>query len=209
MGKYQKIREIIREVMKDGKVHTAEEFEKICEKKGIKLYNDRGPIYNVVHQLKAKGEIASDGENGYVAPDSDSAGEEVNSKHLLTEIKRIDLAEFEIVSRSVRKRTKQVISIFENGDVAFNDALVKVLGNRDVEIRIKKDCGQLLLLPDGENKIEIGKNHRFKNYEIYDRLIKRRIRFPAYYVGEWDDENMLWLGDLTTMNPNKSVAKKA
>ena len=51
MGKYKSVREIIREIIKDGNPHTAEEFERICEKNGIHMHNDRGPIYNVVYQL--------------------------------------------------------------------------------------------------------------------------------------------------------------
>ena len=207
MGKYQKVREVIRDVMKDGKVHTAEEMERICEKRGIKLYNNRGPIYNIVHQLKQKGEIVSDGENGYLSIASNGLDAKLNSKHLLSESGQVDLSEFEVVRQAVRKKAKQVVSVFETGDVAINDALIKQLKVKELEIRIKKDCKQLLILPDGEVKLEIGKNSRFKNYDIYEKLKNKRVKFPVYYVGEWDEKNKFWLGDMTAVNPNKTTPR--
>ena len=203
MGKYQKVREVIREVMKDGKVHTPEELEMICKKKGIDLRNDRGPIYNIVHQLKQKGEIISDGENGYIS----LTVERENYNVLGNDRMQVDLSDFEIVKPSIRKKTKQVISVFENGDIAFNEELVKQLDTNACEIRIKKDCRQLILLPNGTEKLDIGKNSRFKNYEINEKLKRRKIRFPVYYIGEWDDEKEFWLGELSTNNPNRGNSK--
>lgn len=201
MGKYQKIREIIRNVMKDGKTHTAEEFERLCEKNGIYLQNNRGAIYNVVHQLKQKGEVISDGENGYLLKRCDNV--DISSK-VLSENTSIDLNEFEIIRPAIRKKTKQVISVFENADISINETLLKTFDDKNIEMRIKKDCGQLLIIPNGEECIEIGKNNKFKNYEIYERLKKRRVKFPVYYVGEWFEDKKYWLGYLTSVNPNKS-----
>lgn len=207
MGKYQRVREVVREMMKDGKVHTAEEMEKMCETKGINLYHDRGPIYNIVHQLKQKGEIISDGESGYVSIKGERISTTTNNIGLLSNIGGINLSDFEVVKPAVRKRTKQVISVFENGDVAINDTLKKQLGVKEIEIRIRKDCRQIVLIPDGTEKIELGKNSRFKNYEIYEKIKERKMKFPVYYVGEWNDNNNLWLGEITTTNPNKTFSK--
>lgn len=201
MGKYQKVREIIREVMKDGKSHTPEELERVCKVKGVDLRNNRGPIYNIVHQLKQKGEIVSDGENGYVL----LIHPQLNNSFVGKENSKVDLAEFEVIKPSIRKKTKQVISIFENGDVAFNEELVRGMNVKTCEMRIKKDCSQLIIIPNGEEKIAIGKNFRFKNYEINEKLKQRRIRFPVYYIGVWDDSKEFWLGDLSTNNPNKRI----
>lgn len=207
MGKYKSVRDIIRELMKDGKTHTAEEFERICEKNGIYMHNDRGPIYNVVYQLKKKGEIISDGENGYMAVGIGNACIERPNKTVTIEESSIDLSEFEIVRPAIRRKTKQVISIFENGDVVFNSELVKSLKEHTIEIRIKKDCKQLLLLPNGKEKFEIGKNSKFKNYVIYEKLREKRVKFPIYYVGDWNEKEEFWLGNLSLFNPNKSVDK--
>lgn len=207
MGKYKSVREIIREIVKDGNSHTAEEFERICEKNGIHMHNNRGPIYNVVYQLKQKGEIISDGENGYIAVGGNVGNKESGVEDLLAVDLQVDLSEFELVKPAIRRKTKQVVSVLENGEIAFNGALVKTLNVREIEIRIKKDCRQLLLIPNGKERIEIGKNSRFKNYEIYEKIRAKRVKLPIYYVGEWSLDKMFWLGDMTSVNPNRTVEK--
>ena len=202
MGKYHRLRECIREIMKDGKVHTAEDLEMFCENSGIHLCGNRGPIYNVVYQLKQKGEIISDGENGYI-----SCSIDYSNKDRLNLNEQLDLSDFEIVKPAMRKRKQQVISVFESGDIVINEALAKFLDVKEIEIRIKKDCGQLLLIPNGNEKIEIGKNNRFKNYNIYEKIKNTKIKLPAYYVGEWNESNEFWLGNLTANNPNKTTSR--
>lgn len=205
MGKYQKIREIIRETVKDGKVHTAEEFEWICEKKGISLRNNRGPIYNVIHQLKQKGEVISDGEKGYMILSGTRVRTGIDSGEEFDE--SVNLSDFEVVKSAVRKASKQIFSVFANGDVAINKVLTDSIKTKEIEIRIKTDCSQLLIIPNGKEKIDIGKNSRFKNYEIVQKLQDRKIKLPAYYVGEWNEKKEFWLGELTNVNPNKTAGK--
>ncbi len=217
MGKYQKVREIIREVLKDGKVHTAEELHKLCEDKGIEISRNRSEIYNTVHQLKKKGEIASDGENGYILLTRMSNHIPEKERECSTNVYRrmesriaenVDLSDFEIVEPAIRKEAKQVISIFDNGDLALNSALSKVLKANRVEIRIKKDCSQILLTPNGTVLLDIAKNNRIKNYTIYEKLKKKKVKFPVYYVGEWNEEKEYWMGDLVMTNPNKTAGKE-
>lgn len=217
MKKYQMIREIIKEVLQDGKVHTAEELHRICEQGGIEINRNRAEIYNTVHQLKKKGVIVSDGENGYlltgwdkeIASDATKCDKDKVRKNLNNSIvDRVDLSEFEIVKPAVRKEAKQVISIFDNGDLALNGVLSKLIKTNKVEVRIKKDCSQILLLPDGDILLDISKNSRIKNYHIYEKLKEKKVKFPIYYVGEWDEENRIWMGELVTTNPNKTIIKK-
>lgn len=216
MGKYQRVREIIREVMKDGKVHTAEELHKICEKEGLEINSNRAEIYNMVHQLKKKGEIMSDGEKGYLLAVQNNNSAIVTQKNKSTKegqrIERcvfnsIDMSEFEIVRPAIRKEAKQVISVFDNGDLALNGVLRKILKTNQVEIYIKKDCSQILLVPGGEVLLDISKNNRIKNYNICEKLEKKKIKFPVYYVGEWDEEKEVWIGELVMTNPNKTTGK--
>ena len=136
MGKYQKIREVIRGVVKDGKTHTAEEFERLCEKNGIYLQSNRGAIYNVVHQLKQKGEIVSDGENGYLLCRSDEKSDTNTCE--IKKNNKLDLSDFEIIKSAIRKKTKQVISVFENADIAINDTLMKTFDDKVIEILAKE-----------------------------------------------------------------------
>lgn len=216
MGKYQKIREIIKEVLSDGKAHTAEELHRACEKDKVEINRNRAEIYNTVHQLKKKGLIVADGDNGYlwvgvnkeedcIMKKSDfEEGQQNNNKRMMG---KLDLSEFEVVRPAIRKEAKQVISVFDNGDLALNGVLRKVLKTDKVEVHIKKDCSQILLIPDGKILLDITKNNRIKNYRIYEKIKKKKVKFPVYYVGEWDEENNIWMGDLVMNNPNKTNVK--
>lgn len=216
MGKYQVIRELIRDTMKDGKAHTAEELHRLCEEKGLEINRNRAEIYNTVHQLKQRGEIVSDGENRYILVARIGNNDEDKIKNNSVEkrqrienrvVGKLDLSDFEIVKPAIRKEAKQVISVFDNGDLAINGALSKVLKSNQVEIHIKKDCSQILLIPDGTVLLDITKNNRIKNYRIYEKLKNKKFKFPVYYVGKWDEENKVWLGDLVMTNPNKITGK--
>lgn len=65
MGKYKEVREVIVNVLSDEQWHGVEEIQSTCEEEGIKLEGDRGPVYNVVHQLKKKGKIEANGMGEY------------------------------------------------------------------------------------------------------------------------------------------------
>lgn len=216
MSKYQKIREIVRETMKDGKLHTAEELQRECEKKGIEVSKNRTDIYNIVHQLKKKGEILADKGNGYVLADqnqhaflSEKAKDVVSTNQQIEDsmTRKLEFEDFEIIKPAIRREKKQFISVFDNGDIALNGALCKVLKTNKVEIHIKTDCSQIILVPGGRVLLDITKSNRIKNYIICEKLEKKKVRFPVYYVGEWDDEEKIWKGDLVLTNPNKTMGK--
>lgn len=120
---------------------------------------------------------------------------------------KINFEEFEVVKPIPRKQAKQVISVFSNGDFAINSELRKTIKSSKFEVHIKKDCSQILILPNGKEITDVGKNNRIKNYAISEKLEEKKVKFPAYYVGKWDDENECWIGDLVLSNPNKCNKK--
>lgn len=65
MGKYKDVREVIVNAISDKQWHGIDEIQSRCEGEGISLEGDRGPIYNVVHQLKKKGKIEANGMGAY------------------------------------------------------------------------------------------------------------------------------------------------
>lgn len=65
----------------------------------------------------------------------------------------------------------------------------------------------MLLVTNRKILTDMGKSNRIKNYAISDRLIRKKVKFPAYYVGEWSEENKSWLGELVVSNPNKAGVK--
>ena len=117
---------------------------------------------------------------------------------------KINFDEFEVVKPIARKQVKQVISISGNGDFAINSELRKAVKTSKFEVRMKKDCTQILLLPKGQEITDVGNNNRIKNYAVLEKLSSKKIKMPAYYVGKWDNENECWIGELTVSNPNKT-----
>lgn len=65
MGKYKEVREVIVNSLSDKQWHGVDEIQSKCEEEGINLEGNRGPIYNVVHQLKKKGKIEANGIGEY------------------------------------------------------------------------------------------------------------------------------------------------
>ena len=76
MAKYREVRDIILEVLNDKGWHTTDELQKECETKGIVFESGRGPIYNIVHQLKKKGKVETDGNGAYRICDKNPNSEE-------------------------------------------------------------------------------------------------------------------------------------
>lgn len=120
---------------------------------------------------------------------------------------KINFDEFEVVKPIARKKVKQVISISDNGDFAINSELRKAVKTSKFEVHIKKDCTQILLFPNGKEITDVGNNNRIKNYAVLEKLSKKKIKVPAYYVGSWDEENECWIGELVLSNPNKTNKK--
>lgn len=120
---------------------------------------------------------------------------------------KINFDEFDVVKPIARRQINQVISISGNGDFAINGELRKAIKTSKFEVRMKKDCSQILLVPDGKEITDVGNSNRIKNYAVLERLVSKKVKVPAYYVGNWDDENECWLGELVLANPNKKNKK--
>ena len=104
----------------------------------------------------------------------------------------INFSDFKVIKPITRKPIKQVISIFEDGNLSINGALRSSIGSNIFEMRIKNDCSQVALFPDGKIKIDMGKNNRVKNFDIIECLNKKKIKFPVYYLGNWNEDSHVW-----------------
>lgn len=118
---------------------------------------------------------------------------------------KINFDEFEVIVPVTRKQSKQVVSVFADGSFSVNGELVKVMKTNQFEVYLdKKDYCRMLLVPGGKIITDMGKNNRIKNYAISEKLTQKKVTFPAYYSGRWDDDNKCWIGDLVRSNPNKT-----
>lgn len=119
----------------------------------------------------------------------------------------IDFSEFEVVAPVTRRPTKQVVSIFADGTFAINGELKKHIRANKFEVQIKKDFSQILLLPEGKVITDMGKNDRIKNYAVREKFMKKKMKMPVYYIGDWDERANCWVGELIMENPNKTSKK--
>lgn len=120
---------------------------------------------------------------------------------------KINFDDFDVIKPVTRKKIKQVVTISNKGDFSINNELRKTINTSKFEVRIKKDCSQILLLPDGKEITDVGNRNRMKNYAALEKLTSKKIKIPAYYVGNWSDENGCWIGELVLANPNRTRKK--
>ena len=122
--------------------------------------------------------------------------------------KKYDFSDFITIANSKKREDTLMVSIFQDGTFALNTSLQKHLLKRSVEIKLKKDCSQLAIIKNGNESIDLGKNGRIKNYDILKKLEEHNKKFPAYYVGTWDEQEEIWIGNFLANNPNKKKNSK-
>lgn len=116
---------------------------------------------------------------------------------------KYDFSDFQIIENATRKEKKEVLSILEGGMISANPKLLQHFADCKAEIRIKKDSSVIALFAYGANKISLGKNGRIKNYDLPEHLKNNKIKLPAYFVGEWDEDEQIWIGKYSMFNPNR------
>lgn len=89
---------------------------------------------------------------------------------------------------------QEVLTIQSNGTFAVNMQLLSHFEDFAMQVRIRKDGSQIVLLKNSENAIYVGENGRVKNYDIVEKIKRTKSRFPAYYVGDRDNEEKVWVG---------------
>ena len=199
-SKQKIIKKMVIEYLQDGKIHDVKEIREKLNEKGIKVDSKSSALRISLCNLK-KEKILDNPEMGKYCLKRNAKVENKNSS-------KYDFTEFEIIKSVTRKNTQLVMAIFEDGTVSLNTKLLELFPEHNVEIRIKKDCSQIALFPKGNSCINVGKNGRIKNYDIVERIKKSKIKLPTYYVGEWDDDEIVWIGERVQYNPNRGYKIK-
>lgn len=205
MGSQQKIiKEKIIECLKaeSGKEKTTEEIKNYLEEKEVHIDKGTGAIRNALFNLKQENPSVVNVKRGVYA------WREKNEKKVSDLHKKYDFSDFITIANSKKREDKLMVSIFQDGTFALNTSLQKHLLKRTVEIRLKKDCSQLAIIKNGNESIDLGKNGRIKNYDILKKLKEHNKKFPAYYVGTWDEQEEIWIGNFLANNPNKKKNSK-
>ena len=104
MRKYEGIRKILLEVLEDRQWHTIAEIERRCEENEIHLDGKRSPIYGVIHRLKKKEVLESDGAGQYRMSDE----KRLTAEEMETDQKKKDSMEDENMEENIKNIEKCV-----------------------------------------------------------------------------------------------------
>lgn len=109
------------------------------------------------------------------------------------------------IKTSFTKPKELVASIKEDGSFSINSSLAFLITNKNIQVKIKPDGTQLVILITrelGPETLRFGVSGTIKNYHLQKILKDLNISFPAYYVGEWNKEERLWIGNIVKKDPN-------
>lgn len=198
----------VKELLGDGRKLTMLEI-KAAAKQGLpKEEYDAKRIYNFVYNMTGRGELCKTSDGKYYMKDIVKDKSKIISDESKREVNIDGFDDFEIIDPSTVKSPKEVLSVMSSGTIAMNPVLLKHFEDFSAEIRLKKDCTEIIMLKYGKVLTNLGKQGRVKNYNLVERLKKANMRFPLYFVGEWDEEKELWHGKAMQYNPNKGKKEK-
>ena len=109
------------------------------------------------------------------------------------------------IKTSFTKPKELVASVKEDGSFSISSSLSFLLTNKNIQVKIKPDGTQLVMLitsESGPETLRFGVSRIIKNYHLQKILKDLNISFPVYYVGEWDKEERLWIGNIVKKDPN-------
>ncbi len=197
MRKNEKEHQLLGKILENGQ---KKRFSEIAEEAVAELGAENFDIKrwrNMVYLMKNKGELERTADGKYYKP---GKTEEVKEEKKAS---KYDFRSFVQVKASGRKETEEILGVWKNGELTINAKLLKHFPEHKIDIRISPDCLEIVLFPKGEEMINVGKNGRTKNYDLQKKLKEQKKNLPAYYVGEWDEEEQLWYGKYLPYNPNR------
>lgn len=200
MRQYQMIRKIVLEVMKSGNSYTAEDLEKVCKDNGILLEKGRSPIYNVMYQLKRKGEVISDGLGGYLLANCEKKDEKIEEhvtkkeENIMQQNHQINLNGFSLLEPENSREQEKKIQVTEKGEIKLNSSLRNAIKTQDIEIYVSNNGNELLLNVNGKNNCHFTKSGMTRNRKMASIISKNGTTFPVTYVVEWSEKYKMWRG---------------
>lgn len=197
----------VKDLLAQGKRFSISEIQEIAKSKLSKDDYDAKQIYNFVYNMRRRGEIQKTTDGKYYLENC-LVEEHVAEEQPVPDLDLDEFADFEVVDPSTTKTPREVLSVMSSGTVGINSTLLKHFEDFSAEIRLKKDCSEIVMLKNGQVMTNLGKQGRVKNYNLVERLKQANMKFPIYFVGEWNDEKGIWHGKLLPYNPNKGKREK-
>ena len=197
-SKQQKIRELVLVFLKDGTPKHISDIRKYLFNNGVTIEDGSSALRTALHSMRLEYDELQNPEKGvYVWNEKCQKEKKISGNEY-------DFADFITVQPSSKRATKMVVSVLPDGTFAVNTPLLKCFSSRHAEVRLKADGSQMLLIENGVVLLNFGKNGRIKNYNVVAQLQDLNIKLPLYYVGEWNEEKRMWIGNLSPENPNRT-----
>lgn len=207
MDKNMKLDTLIKDLLGNGKRMAISEIQEAAKRKLTIEDYDYKQIYNYIYNMKKRGEIQKTTDGKYYL-ENILKEETEEQKQCFNKVSFEEYEDFEIIDPLTTRTPKEVLSVMSSGTIAMNPVLLKHFVDFSAEIRLKKDCTEIIMLKNGEVLTNLGKQGRVKNYNLVERLKKANMKFPIYFVGEWDEEKGMWHGKYLPYNPNKGKKEK-
>lgn len=198
----QKIKELILDFLKDGKPRHIREIYDYLDKEGMHIDNGSSALRMALFALKNECSSLKNPEKGVYVWQEDNSQKKYERESMY------DFSDFVTVQPSTKRNVKLVVSVLSDGTFALNTPLRSCFSENRAEVKIKNDGSQLVLIADGTVNIDFGKNGRTKNYVILEKMHTLKKKLPVYYVGDWNAEHGVWVGNISSANPNKSKKKQ-
>lgn len=201
-SRQQKIRELVLVFLKDGEPKHIGDIREYLKENGVIIEDGSSALRTALHTMRLEYDELQNPEKGMYVWNGKCKSEDK------TTIEECDLEDFITVQPSAKRGAKMVVSILPDGTFAVNTQLLKCFPSKHAEVRMKSDGSQMLLIENGTVLLNFGKNGRIKNYNVMTTLQNLNKKLPLYYVGEWNDEKKMWLGEVSLENPNRSKKNK-
>ena len=195
MSIQKEIQQIVIKYLEDGKERSVDEIKFQLHKNGMLEEQIDKSFRMALHTLKKENSNIKNPRRGIYYMETSHSEEKKVSKY--------DFDGYKTITESTRKEPELYASITEDGDFRLNEKLCALFPQQKARVIMKPDGSQLVLLfpEDKKETICFGENGSTKNYHIVKELSDLGKAFPVYYVGDWDEEENIWIGIFTNENP--------
>ncbi len=184
ISKLARVKNIVLEVLNDGKEHTSDEIKRRIGEEGIELDNKCSTLRTAIYQLRNSGiDIYSKDRGVYQIKDKNM--QERNS-----------ILQGFTTLMPEQKLSSKYIYIHADGKLILNGRLNSEIKSRQIEIRISDNGKKLALIPDGEYNHKFTKNGSTKNMTLLKKLKNKHVSLPVTYEMKLDTNSGIWMGEI-------------
>lgn len=119
-------------------------------------------------------------------------------------MKKIDLCEFELLTPDATRVSTLAVSVMLDGTVRLNGKLREKFTIPYVNLYTIEDGTVIALKPvnaDSPKASYVKANGSLKSHSLKERLEAAKIKLPARYVAEWNEEYGFWQAELDPSYP--------